>query len=102
MPLPRTADDAPTPSDHIQAALATRHDDYLRALNRLRGDLTPASEADELAATLREAVTLVACLRQMVKGRNAAEIHAAFGAPGDFGYETTLGAALARTYGVRS
>lgn len=52
MSLPRTADDAPTPADHV-------------------------------------------------KGRNAAEIHAAFGAPGDFGRETTIGAALARTYGGR-
>jgi len=99
--LPRTADDAPTPADHVVAALTSRHRAYLRALDRLR-ELTPASDADELAATLREAVTLVGCLRQMVKGRDAAEIHAAFGAPGDFGYETTLGAALARTYGVRS
>lgn len=101
MSLPRTADDAPTPADHVVAALTSRHRAYLRALDRLR-ELTPASDADELAATLREAVTLVGCLRQMVKGRDAAEIHAAFGAPGDFGYETTLGAALARTYGVRS
>jgi len=29
-----------------------------------------------------------------------AELHGAFGAPGDFGYETPIGSALARLYGI--
>lgn len=33
-----------------------------------------------------------------VRGRTVREIHEAFGAPGDFGYDTPLGDALASLY----
>jgi hypothetical protein len=65
----------------------------------LLADLTDNLPAAERATqTLREAVELVRCLRRLVPGRSVQEIHRAFGAPGDFGYETPIGAALARLY----
>lgn len=47
---------------------------------------------------LREALELVSCLRRLLGGRSVADVHKAFGAPGDFGYETPIGAALAKLY----
>lgn len=58
--------------------------------------------SDQAARDVREAAELVRCLRRLLAGRTVEEIHRAFGAPGDFGYETPIGDALARVYGVRS
>lgn len=73
---------------------------YSDAIDRLREIATPSAENEthDLTRTLGEAVELVRCLRRLTRGRTAEEIHGAFGAPGDFGYETPLGAALARVY----
>jgi len=70
------------------------------AIDRLRKLASPESENEiyDLTSTLRTAVELVRCLRRLVPGLTAQEIHAAFGAPGDFGYETPLGETLARIY----
>lgn len=46
----------------------------------------------------RLARELVRCLRRLLKGRTAEEILTAFGAPGDFGYDTPIGQALSRLY----
>jgi hypothetical protein len=43
-------------------------------------------------------VELVRCLRRLLAGRSVDEVHRAFGAPGDFGYETAIGDALSRVY----
>ena len=50
------------------------------------------------AQLLREAVEMTGCMRRLLAGRTIDEIHRAFGAPGDFGYETPIGAALAAAY----
>lgn len=50
------------------------------------------------ATLLREAEELVRCLRRLVGFCTPDDIHKAFGAPGDFGYETPIGAALAKVY----
>jgi hypothetical protein len=70
------------------------------AIDRIRALATPESENEvyDLTSTLRTAVELVRCLRRLVPGLTVQEIHAAFGAPGDFGYETPLGETLARIY----
>ena len=72
--------------------------DALARLTRIVSGAARELEAGDLERTLMEALELVSCLRRMVKGRTVEEIHAAFGAPGDFGYETPIGAALHRLY----
>jgi hypothetical protein len=59
-------------------------------------DLPDVSSGD--IRDLREALELVGCLRRLIAGRTVAEIHKAFGAPGDFGYETPIGDALYQLY----
>jgi hypothetical protein len=87
----------PTP---LQAAIETRAREYNKGLDRLQ-DLASESDSDEtydIAILLSEAVVLVRCLRRLTQGRTPAELHDAFGAPGDFGYDTAIGSALARAY----
>lgn len=85
----------------LETALLQRAGDYAAAIDRLR-DLADDSEVGDAILkrtyALREAVELVRCLRRLVRGRSIEELHAAFGAPGDFGYESAIGDALARTY----
>lgn len=85
-------------------ALANRERAYFKALERLRELATDRLENEvyDLTRELGEAVELVRCLRRLVDGRTVQELHKAFGAPGDFGYETPIGDALARVYGVRT
>lgn len=92
----------------LQTAVRRRERAYADALDRLRDDAEPDPYGDRAARSeeeqaadlraLREAVELVKCLRRLLEGRTVREIHSAFGAPGDFGYETAIGDALARTY----
>lgn len=72
--------------------------DRLRALADDGADDGVASEIYDLTARLRVAVELVRCLRRLAEGRTVADLHRAFGAPGDWGYSTPLGDALARLY----
>lgn len=81
--------------DALALALVRRERQYSEAIDRLRGG---TGDAQSDAWALREAVELVRCLRRLVQGRTVAEIHKAFGAPGDFGYETPIGDALSRLY----
>jgi len=76
-------------------ALAKRQQDYRDAAHRMP-DSTDLECTDGWA--FREAAELVGCLRRLVEGRTPDEIHKAFGAPGDFGYETPIGDALAKVY----
>lgn len=64
-------------------------------------DIAPPDKVDEvdtLTRELRDAVEFTRCLRRLVPELTAGQIHRAFGAPGDFGYETPIGAALADIY----
>lgn len=84
----------------LERALALKESEIAEAIGRLR-DLAPRetfNEVYELTARLREAQTLVGCLRRLTRGRSVRALHDAFGAPGDFGYETPLGAALWDAY----
>lgn len=76
-------------------ALASRQSDLRDALDRLPDD---TDEARHDLALLREGVELVGCLRRLVALSTPDEIHKAFGAPGDFGYDTPIGDALAKVY----
>ena len=57
-------------------------------------DLHTIPATDELRRTVR----LLGCLRRLVVGRTPQELHEAFGAPGDWGYEIPLGDALYKLY----
>lgn len=88
------------PTQKIQDALLKNERVYTDALARLRELASPEAENEvyDITFTLREAVEMVRCLRRLTEGRSVAEIHKAFGAPGDFGYHTPLGDALIRFY----
>jgi hypothetical protein len=87
-------------SNPLHAAIETRVREYNTAIDRLRELASDESESEvyELTALLREAVELARCLRRLTQGRTTAELHNAFGAPGDFGYGTPIGSALDRVY----
>ena len=76
-------------------ALSKRQRDIRDLADRLPDD---SDDARHDLALLREIAELVGCLRRLVDGRTATEIHKAFGAPGDFGYGTPIGDALAKVY----
>lgn len=81
----------------LQDAIYGRERDYSELLQRLLDRVE--NDPEEYGWwQLREAIELVSCLRRLLEGRSVAEIHKAFGAPGDFGYETPIGAALDKTY----
>ena len=82
----------------LQLALRGREETYSAAIDRIREAIENDPEAWDRTTELREAVELVRCLRRLVAGKSVQEIHAAFGAPGDFGYDTPIGDALAATY----
>lgn len=81
-------------------ALTARERTYTDAIDRLVEISSDYNDAEScnLREGLRECVELVRCLRRIVPGCSIEEIHRAFGAPGDFGYDTSIGAALARLY----
>lgn len=59
---------------------------------------TEGTVVAEHAVQLHQPIQLLTVLRRLVANRTVAELHDAFGAPGDWGYETALGAALSRLY----
>lgn len=78
-------------------ALNQRQRDLGELVSKVR-DLDHPEIGGVAIQDLREAVELVGCLRRLVSGRTLEEIHKAFGAPGDFGYEHPIGDALYRLY----
>lgn len=56
------------------------------------------SKVGEMSERLRNGAEYIACLRRLLVGRSLREVHDAFGAPGDFGYEHPVGMALAEIY----
>lgn len=83
-------------------ALFARQKQFSRAIDRLRELASAEAEAEnevyDATLLLRESIELVGCLRRLVAKMSVTEIHRAFGAPGDFGYETPIGDALAWIY----
>lgn len=81
-------------------ALIQKEKDYSAAVDRLRSLDAVENDNDAWGATglLREAVELVRCLRRLVPEVPVTDLHRAFGAPGDFGYETPIGDALSTVY----
>lgn len=83
-------------------ALQKRERIFSEALDKLRELASPEAENEvyDITSALRDAVEFTRCLRRLVPGCSVADLHRAFGAPGDFGYETPIGHALAVLYGV--
>ena len=80
------------------AAIKKREQKYKSALEQLIDVSDNDFEATDSAQALSEAIELVACLRRALPSLGVATIRRAFGAPGDFGYESAIGAALSTTY----
>lgn len=82
--------------------LIDRERDYEAALEEMR--TLPLANDEQFFGhrrALREAVELARVARRLLWGRvGVREVHAAFGAPGDWGYETEIGRALATIYGT--
>lgn len=97
-----------TPLETLVAALSLREREFRDAIASIdrvamrTRDADAEVELDRSASRLRDAVRLVECLRRLIADRSVNEIHGAFGAPGNWGYDTPLGDALARVYGVRT
>lgn len=105
---------ATTPRDGLLAALRAieaRADKTLERVTDIgddsittRFDAEPqidqdASEAlDALDEQRRTLVRLLDCLCRLAEGATREQIRKAFGAPGDWGYDTPIGAALYRLY----
>ena len=83
--------------DVLENALHRRAEEYSEAVDRLE-NLADSVDDHVAVRRLRECVEIARCLRRLVRGRSVDEIHKAFGAPGDFGYETLIGDALSRLY----
>lgn len=89
-----------TEQSALERAIAHRERECLSAIDRLRELASDEAENEvhEVTSRLRECIVLASCLRRLTRGRTVAELHAAFGAPGDFGYETPIGEALSKAY----
>lgn len=85
---------------NLEQALRSRENACTEAIDRLRELATDDTEDEvhDLTRILREAVELARCMRRSVPHMTPSEIHRAFGAPGDWGYHTPIGDALARIY----
>lgn len=81
-------------------ALRLMDEDSREATGVLAPVLGDQSE-EEALRKLRLASEVARCLARLLPGRTIKEVHAAFGAPGSFGYETPIGDALARAYGLK-
>jgi hypothetical protein len=79
-------------------AINARVADYTRGLDAALDSIENDPEAYDKVHTLREAIELVRCLRRIIQDLPINAIYKAFGAPGDFGYDTPIGDALSRLY----
>lgn len=84
---------------------ALREFDFEEALKELGLSADDLDEMDinpdtlkSAAETARMAEALIGCLRRLLVGRTKEEIRKAFGAPGDYGRDSSLGAALDAYY----
>ena len=78
--------------------LVKREREYDAALDTVRGVADSDPRTWEAYLLLSEAVETARCMRRVLPILNIAQVHHAFGAPGDFGYETPIGDALSRLY----
>jgi hypothetical protein len=84
----------------LETAISGTERETRDGLERLRelASTEAENEVYDITLMLRRNAVLLGCLRRLCVGRTPQEIHAAFGAPGDFGYGTLLGDALMQIY----
>jgi hypothetical protein len=84
----------------LQGAIQERVNLYNAGIDRLRALASSEAENEvyDVTMLLREAVELGRVLHRLVPDLTVQQVHKTFGAPGDFGYENPIGAALDRTY----
>ena len=83
-----------TTTEDLQAAIDSRVTEYIGAIDWVR----ERDEDGTYCSVLQEAVELSRILRRVVPHLTLNQIYQAFGAPGDFGYETPIEDALAKLY----
>lgn len=88
---------APDPNAALIRALQGEQKDIRQTFDRLLV-VIGAGESSRVVDQFRNALEYIACLRRLLVGRSLREVHDAFGAPGDFGYEHPVGMALAEIY----
>lgn len=85
-------------SEILKTALIKRDGEYGDAIDRAEQAMEQDPACGDTMRLIREARELVRCLRRVVPQLTVRQIHKAFGAPGDFGYDTPIGDALYATY----
>lgn len=81
----------------LQAAIDALISECDPGIDRLR-ELADKEEDYRVTRSLRELAEMARVLRRLIPDLTPVQVHRCFGAPGDFGYERPLGAALANTY----
>lgn len=66
--------------------------------NKAKQNLLLALSGEQKKCRNATAAELIGCLRRLTEQSTREQIYRAFGAPGDFGYHTLLGAALSSYY----
>ena len=109
-----TTERTPAQTDDLIRALGRQMNEARDALNELveaaaesgeYEDDDPDPDENTLASlknTVRIAVDLIDALKKLARGRTLGELHDAFGAPGEWGYETAFGEALSKFYRAES
>lgn len=99
-PAPSINEKAGARHKQLSDALVKREREYATAIDRLveLASREAENEVYDITVLLREALEMTRCLRRLVPSVSLRELHRAFGAPGDFGYETPIGDALYRLY----
>lgn len=91
-----------TALERLQAALRSVASEVDSSIDAIRASVDSGPLEPDVtfqhAMKLRLAPVLLAVLRRLVQGASPAAIYEAFGAPGDFGYDTQLGSALDELY----
>ena len=89
-------------STDLRKVLDARWSRYDKALGVVQDAIDDENDENMAALRdLREAVRILRCAAHLVEQRPPRELHDAFGAPGDWGYETEIGAALYRVYSTK-
>lgn len=107
-----TTERTPAQTDELIRALGRQLTEARDALNELVEAVEESGEYDDdpddderdsgslmtLKTTVRTAIDLIDALKKLARGRTLGELHDAFGAPGEWGYETAFGQALSEFY----
>lgn len=111
-----TTERTPAQTDDLIRALGRQMIEARDALNELIEAVEESGEYDDdpddeetdratlmsLKNTVSTAIDLIDALKKLARDRTLGELHDAFGAPGEWGYETAFGKALWKFYRTES